>query len=79
MEPLETVDNEPTSRPFQCDWDACNKVRCYDSHIRPGLTDLYRALIVNRTCRGIIEFTQTSGRMNANSRNAGRASYSRVL
>lgn len=27
MELLELVENEPTSRPFQCDWQSCNKVR----------------------------------------------------
>ncbi|KAI1330763.1 hypothetical protein F5Y16DRAFT_342568 [Xylariaceae sp. FL0255] len=25
MELLELVDNEPTARPFQCDWESCNK------------------------------------------------------
>lgn len=27
MELMELVDNEPTARPFQCDWDGCGKVR----------------------------------------------------
>jgi len=27
MELLELVDNEPTSRPFACDWSKCGKVR----------------------------------------------------
>ena len=26
MELLELVENEPTARPFQCDWQACSKV-----------------------------------------------------
>lgn len=26
MELLELVENEPTARPFQCDWQSCNKV-----------------------------------------------------
>lgn len=26
MELMELVDNEPTTRPFQCDWDGCGKV-----------------------------------------------------
>lgn len=25
MELMELVENEPTARPFQCDWQACNK------------------------------------------------------
>ena len=28
MELMELVENEPTARPFQCDWQQCNKVRC---------------------------------------------------
>ena len=27
MELLELVENEPTARPFQCDWQPCDKVR----------------------------------------------------
>ena len=27
MELMELVENEPTARPFQCDWQQCNKVR----------------------------------------------------
>lgn len=27
MELMELVDNEPTARPFQCDWVGCKKVR----------------------------------------------------
>ena len=26
MELMELVENEPTARPFQCDWQSCNKV-----------------------------------------------------
>lgn len=26
MELMELVENEPTARPFQCDWKSCDKV-----------------------------------------------------
>lgn len=26
MELMELVENEPTARPFQCDWHSCTKV-----------------------------------------------------
>lgn len=28
MELMELVENEPTARPFQCDWQSCTKVGC---------------------------------------------------
>ena len=27
MDVMELVENEPNARPFQCDWQTCNKVR----------------------------------------------------
>lgn len=31
MELMELVENEPTARPFQCDWQSCNKVSSQNS------------------------------------------------
>ncbi|KAL3959910.1 hypothetical protein ACCO45_005027 [Purpureocillium lilacinum] len=41
MELLELVEYEPTTRPFQCDWETCNKA-CPQSrwHSRPALANL---------------------------------------
>ena len=30
MDVMELVENEPNARPFQCDWQTCNKVRTWE-------------------------------------------------
>lgn len=30
MDVMELVENEPNARPFQCDWQTCNKVRTWN-------------------------------------------------
>jgi hypothetical protein len=35
MELMELVENEPTTRPFQCDWQTCTKVR--ELHFAKGV------------------------------------------
>ena len=36
MELMELVENEPTTRPFQCDWASCGKVRPSRASSVPG-------------------------------------------
>lgn len=40
MELLELVEYEPTTRPFQCDWESCNKV-CNLLHLVRYRTSFY--------------------------------------
>lgn len=41
MELMELVEGEPTTRPFQCDWESCIKVR---SHPRAGPLGPWRVM-----------------------------------
>ena len=34
MDVMELVENEPNARPFQCDWQTCNKVGGYYDKIQ---------------------------------------------
>lgn len=65
MELMELVENEPTSRPFQCDWQACNKVSFNHptavlTMSRKDTNPQYRASTASRTCKDITAFTQMS-------------------
>ncbi len=61
MELMELVENEPTTRPFQCDWQSCTKVR-HPAISGPDreVTDSkdYRASTENLICKDISEYTQ---------------------
>jgi hypothetical protein len=61
MDVMELVENKPTVRPFQCDWQTCSKV-CMLSvrDIGATLIENYRALTESLTSRDTTEYTQMS-------------------
>jgi hypothetical protein len=36
MDVMELVENEPNARPFECDWQACSKVRSTPQEVVEG-------------------------------------------
>lgn len=58
---MELVENEPNARPFQCDWQACNKVRAVPRCWRETGLILSRASTGSLIYRDITEFTRMRG------------------
>ncbi len=44
MELMELVENEPTTRPFQCDWASCGKVRSFSARLVVAINSMARQL-----------------------------------
>ena len=62
MELMELVENEPNARPFQCDWQTCNKVRTWKTAEGEGCTDaVRRASTESPIFSAIIASTPMSG------------------
>lgn len=62
MDVMELVENETNARPFQCDWNSCNKVYILSPFISSNESaDIpLRVSIGSQIFKDIIEFTPTS-------------------
>jgi hypothetical protein len=65
MDVMELVENEPNARPFQCDWQTCNKVSNAVDRLERQLTACSRVSTENLTFKDITESTQTKDHTHA--------------
>jgi hypothetical protein len=66
MDVMELVENETNARPFQCDWQTCNKVsNDVEFRLSGQLILCSRVSIENLTFKDIIASTQMRGRTHA--------------
>lgn len=67
---------ERSRRPWECNWESCNKVRIVSMNRYSQVAyQKHRASTVSRTCRDTIAYTQMNDRIHVITNTAGRPLY----